>query len=90
MNNLSVRLAEVGRRGEALAPIEEAMQIYRRLAQAAPEAYLPDLASAWNNLSNRLAAAGPRGEALAPMEEAVGIRRRLATAAPEADLHAES
>jgi hypothetical protein len=34
----------VGRRAEAVAPIEEAVGIDRRLAVAAPDAYLPDLA----------------------------------------------
>ena len=32
LNDLSVRLAEVGRWSEALAPLEEAVQVYRRLA----------------------------------------------------------
>jgi hypothetical protein len=41
-------LSELGRRKEALAPAEEATGIYRRLAEANPGAYLPDLAmSLW-------------------------------------------
>jgi hypothetical protein len=36
--HLSNRLADVGRRAEAVAPIEEAVGIYRRLAVAARDA----------------------------------------------------
>jgi hypothetical protein len=42
--HLSNKLADVGRRAEAVAPIEEAVSIYRRLVVAAPDAYLLDLA----------------------------------------------
>ena len=38
LNNLSNRLAEAGRRDEALAAIEEAVEIRRRLAAANPAA----------------------------------------------------
>ena len=44
LNNQSGRLAELGRREEALAAIEEAAGIYRQLAEARPDAFLPDLA----------------------------------------------
>ena len=37
-------LSELGRREEALAPTEEATGIRRRLVEANPAAYLPDLA----------------------------------------------
>ena len=36
LNNLSVRLADLGRREEALAAIQEAADIYRELAAARP------------------------------------------------------
>ena len=45
LNNLSVRLADLGRREEALAAIEEAVTIHRELAAARPDAFRPDLAS---------------------------------------------
>jgi hypothetical protein len=61
LSNLGVRLAEAGRRGEALAAEEEAVAIYRQLAEASPAAYLPDLARSLSNLGNRLAEAGRRG-----------------------------
>ena len=49
--DLSNRLGDLGRREEALAAIEEAVTIYRQLAQARPDAFLPDLAAALNNQS---------------------------------------
>ncbi len=55
LNNLSNRLADLGRREDALAAIEEAAQVYRELAAARPDAFRPALASSLNNLSLRLA-----------------------------------
>jgi tetratricopeptide (TPR) repeat protein len=43
LNNLSVRLGELGRREEALAAIEEAVAIRRELAARWPDAYRQDL-----------------------------------------------
>jgi tetratricopeptide (TPR) repeat protein len=45
LNNLGTFLSGLGRREQALAPAEEATGIYRRLAEANPDAYLPDLAN---------------------------------------------
>jgi hypothetical protein len=39
LNNLSVSLADLGRRQDALATIEEAAQVYRGLAARWPDAY---------------------------------------------------
>ena len=86
LNNLSNRLADLGRPVEALAAIEEAVAHYRSLAGDSPDRFLPDLASSLNNLSNRLADLGRPAEALAAIEEAVGIRRSLAEANPAASL----
>ena len=83
LNNLSVRLADLGRREEALAAIQEAVAIYRELAAARPDAFRPDLASSLNNLSLRLADLGRREEALAAIQEAVAIYRELAAARPD-------
>jgi tetratricopeptide (TPR) repeat protein len=47
----SYRLADLGRREDALAAIEEAVQAYRQLADACPDAFLPDLAGSLNNLA---------------------------------------
>jgi tetratricopeptide (TPR) repeat protein len=70
----------------ATTRLEEAVEHYRRLAQANPAAYLPDLAGSLNNLGIRLDAVGRREEALAPTEEAVEHYRRLAQANPAAYL----
>ncbi|MCA9834067.1 MAG: tetratricopeptide repeat protein, partial [Thermomicrobiales bacterium] len=51
LNNLAVRLAEVGDRKGALAPAQEAVNIRRELAKTAPAAYRPDLAGSLNNLA---------------------------------------
>ena len=60
--------------------------IRRQLAEARPDAFLPDLATSLNNLSDRLSDLGRREEALAAIEEAVAIRRQLAEARPDAFL----
>jgi hypothetical protein len=73
----------VGRRDEALARVQEAVTICRRLAEAAPETYLPDLAAALDILANRLADTGRREEALATAQEASDHCRRLAEAWPD-------
>ena len=87
LNNLSVRLADLGRREDALAAIQEAVGIYRELAAARPDAFRPDLATSLNNLSVRLADLGRREEALAAIQEAVTIRRELAARWPDAYRH---
>ncbi len=87
-NDLSVRLGGMGQRPEALAAIQEAVTIRRALAQANPDAFLPDLAMSLNNLSNRQSAMGQRAEALAAIQEAVTHYRSLAQANPDAFLPA--
>ncbi|MFJ4748731.1 tetratricopeptide repeat protein, partial [Streptomyces albogriseolus] len=86
LNNLSVRLGEVGRREEGLTAVQEAVDIRRALAEANPAAYLPDLAASLNNLSVLLRDVGRREEALTAIQEAVDIRRALAEANPDAYL----
>jgi hypothetical protein len=44
LNNLGAMLSNLGRREEALAATQEAVDIRRRLAQTRPDAFLPDLA----------------------------------------------
>ena len=53
------RLSDLGRREEALAASQEAVEICRRLAAARPDAFLPDLAMSLNNLGDRLSDLGP-------------------------------
>ena len=74
----SNRFGDLGRREEALATIEEATTAYRALAQARPDASLPDLAGSLTNQSGRLADLGRWEEALAAAEEAATIRHTLA------------
>ena len=77
LNNLSVRLGELGRREEALAAIHEATTLYRRLADQHPDAYLPDLAGSLNNLSNRLGELGRHDEAAQVAEESARVREAI-------------
>jgi len=81
---LSHKLANLGRREEALAAIQEAADTYRELAAARPDAFRPDLAGSLNNLAVQLANLGRRQEALAAIQEAIAIRRELATRWPDA------
>ena len=66
----------------ALDPAREAAGIYRELAEANPDSYLPDLASVLNNLGVWLGTAGLREAALDHAREAVAIRQQLAAANP--------
>ncbi|MEU2615841.1 tetratricopeptide repeat protein, partial [Micromonospora sp. NPDC007271] len=82
----AIRLAEVGRRVEALAVSQEAVDLYRGLAAGNRDAYLPDLATSVNNHALRLAEAGRRDEALAVSQEAVDLYRELAAGNSDAYL----
>lgn len=59
-NTHAIRLANVGRREQALAAAEEAVRICRGLAEANPDAYRPDLAASLTNLGIRLSELGRR------------------------------
>ena len=83
LNNLSKRLADLGRREEALTEAEKSTRIRRELAKTRPDKFSPDLASSLNNLAYRLADQGRPEEALAAAEEATSIRRELAKARPD-------
>jgi len=54
LNNLSVRLSDLGRREEALTVAEEAVRLRRGLAAARPDAFTPDLALSLNNLAQHV------------------------------------
>ena len=71
LNNLGNRLSELGRREEGLTAAKEATEIYRRLAEERPDAFLPDLARSLNNLARNLSLLGRQEEALAALREAV-------------------
>jgi tetratricopeptide (TPR) repeat protein len=76
----------MGRREEALQATQEAVDLYRRLAEQHPDAFLPDLAASLNNLGARLSEMGRRAEALQATQEAVDLYRRLAEQHPDAFL----
>mgnify|MGYP000920672507 CR=1 FL=1 len=78
LNNLAVRLSEVGRRSEALEAAQEVVSFYRDLAEVNAAAYTPDLAGSLSNLAAFLSEAGRRDEALQAAQEAVDLRRDLA------------
>ncbi|MCP9839009.1 tetratricopeptide repeat protein [Cyanobium sp. N.Huapi 1H5] len=84
LNNLSVRLGDTGDRVGALEAIEEALDLYRELAAASPDAFLPDLAMSLNNLANRRSDGGDRAGALQAVQEALDLYRELAAASPQA------
>jgi tetratricopeptide (TPR) repeat protein len=88
VGTLGVRLSNLGRREEALAASQKAVDIYRRLAQTRPDTFLPDLAMSLNNSGAMLSNLGRREEALAASQEAVDIYRRLAQTRPDAFLPA--
>jgi tetratricopeptide (TPR) repeat protein len=76
----------LGRRAEALEATQEAVALYRRLAQQHPDAFLPDLAMSLANLGLWLSEMGRREEALEATQEAVDLYRRLAQQHPDAFL----
>ena len=86
LGNLGVRFSALGRLEEALGATEEALRLYRQLAEARPDAFLPDLTISLSNLGNRLSALGRLEEALAATEEAVRLDRQLTKARPDAFL----
>lgn len=83
-NELAILRSQMGDHSGALAPAQEAVAIYRRLAQANPAAYEPALAVCLNHLATHMSGTGDRVGALAPAQAALEIRRRLAKADPAA------
>ncbi|MFE1759966.1 tetratricopeptide repeat protein [Streptomyces sp. NPDC059513] len=86
LTTLHNRLPHASRRlaNTAVQLAEAITNHYRVLAEASPDAYLPDLAMALNNLSVDLGKVGRREEALGASEEALRHYRALAEATPDA------
>ncbi len=82
----AIRLADAGRRLEALHTAQKAADLYRQLADANPAAFLPNLAGSLNTLAAFLSNAGQRPEALHTAQESANLRRQLADANPAAFL----
>ncbi len=83
LNNLSVRLSDVGRRDDALEKAQQAARIYGELAASNPDAFLPDVAMSLNNLATMLRAVGRRDDALEKAQEAARIHGELAASNPD-------
>jgi hypothetical protein len=62
-----------GRREDALAATHEAVDIYRRLAQTRPDAFLPNLATSISGMSDTLAALDKHEEAARAATQALKI-----------------
>jgi tetratricopeptide (TPR) repeat protein len=84
LNNLGSRLGQLGCHKEALAALQEAVEIRRTLAAIDPKGFRPALADSLSNLSNCLSIMRYRKEALTAIQEAVGLYRELAAIDPEA------
>ena len=68
-----MRLADLGRREQALAAIEEAVTIHRQLADARPQVYSARLAASLQQLASLLEAAGRKPEADTARAEAARL-----------------
>jgi tetratricopeptide (TPR) repeat protein len=75
---LGARLSNFGHHAEALVASQEAVDVYRRLEEARPDAFLSDLAMSLNNVASTLSNLGRHEQALAASREALDIFRRLA------------
>ncbi|MEG3635532.1 hypothetical protein [Micromonospora palythoicola] len=82
----ALRLAQVGRRTEALAVSQEAVDLRWELAAGNRKAHLRYLAASMNNHAVLLSEATQRAEALAVSQEAVHLYRELAASDREAHL----
>ncbi len=76
----------LGRREAALDATEQAVEMYRPLAEEQPDAFLPNLAASLNNLGVWLSYLDRHEEALAATENAVTAYGRLAVDQPDAFL----
>ncbi len=84
LTSLGLRLADVGRREEALAAAQEATALYRELAQVNPQAFLPDLAGSLGMYGFVLLDLGRAQEAQEAFAEGLRAIRPLAQAHPAA------
>ena len=69
---------------ESEAMYNEALEIYRRLANSTPQAYEPDVAQTLNNLANLYSDTQRFTDSEAMYKEALEIYRRLAESNPQA------
>lgn len=83
LNKVSIRLSKFGQREEALAPIQQAVDLRRAFAAERPEVFNADFASSLHSLSIQLSELGRYEEALAPIQQAVDLDRALAAKRPQ-------
>ena len=74
---------ELKRFSDSERSYNEALELYRELAEKNPETYNPDVAMTLNNLGNLYSDTGKPREAEEAYDEALGIRRELAEKNPE-------
>jgi tetratricopeptide (TPR) repeat protein len=86
LNNLAILYSDTQRMQEAERAYGEALAIRRKLAEANPDAYLPDVATTLNNFANLYRDTQRMQEAERAYGEALAIRRKLAEANPDAYL----
>jgi tetratricopeptide (TPR) repeat protein len=84
LTNFGNQLGDLGRHEEALAATQDAVDLYRRLAQSFPDTFQPDLAHSLHILGIQLRSVGRREESLTATQETVDVRRRLAQSRPDA------
>ena len=84
--NLGNGLYKLNSFSKAEKEYSEALEIYRKLAESTPEAYLPDVAKTLNNLGALHYTTSKHGDAEKEYGEALEIRRKLAETSPEAYL----
>ena len=79
LNNLGIRLSNLGQREAALETTREAVALYRQLAERNRDAFQPDLAMSLNNLGSMLSNLGQREAALEATHEAASLVERTGT-----------
>lgn len=88
LHRLGVALAGLGKREQALAAVDEAVALRRRLVAESRDAHLPGLAYSLMSLTARLSDLGNHQAALMAAEESVEILRTLAAKEPGAFIRA--
>jgi tetratricopeptide (TPR) repeat protein len=82
LNNLGLLYRATQRMNQAEEAFAEALAVYRKLAQANPDAWLPDIAATLNNLANLYSDTERMMQAEQAYAEALDLHRKLAQANP--------
>lgn len=86
LNNLGALQSKKNEFEDAMKSFKEALEIRRKLAQANPQTYLPDVATTLNNLGILQKDKNEFEDAMKSYKEALEIRRKLAQSNPQAYL----